>query len=132
MLKDTGTDTARIPVKDFGGGNTMPENTNDFKENQSAYMKDNPGKDINDRPLQNPGRVTASFVLGIASIVLCVAPFMLIAAIVGLLLEKESERMGYYYLQKPAKVLCIIGIVLCSIAIAAIITVIFVLGIISR
>ena len=79
-----------------------------------------------------PGRPVAAFVLGIASIVLCMLPFMLIGAVVGLILEKESERIGWHSLQKPAKILCIIGIVLCSLAILAIITVIFVLGVISR
>ena len=80
----------------------------------------------------SPGRAVAAFVLGIASIVLCGAPFMLIAAIVGLLLEKESERTGSHTLQLPAKILCIIGIVLCSLVIVGILFVILVLGVLSR
>ena len=89
----------------------------------------------NDRNRNNtdtPGRAVAAFVLGIVSIALCGAPFMLIAAIVGLLLEKESERTGYHRLQVPARILCIIGIVLCSLVIAGILCVIFVLGVLSR
>ena len=82
---------------------------------------------------QNPsGRAIAAFVLGIVSVVLCVVPFMLIAAVVGLTLENESERMGYHSLQTPAKVLCILGIVLCGLAIAAIIILVFVFGILAR
>ena len=79
-----------------------------------------------------PGRPIAALVLGIASIVLCVLPFMLIGAVVGLILESESERIGYHSLQKPAKILCIIGIVLCSLAILAVIMFIFVMGVLSR
>ena len=88
--------------------------------------------EYNEIPAAPAGRSVAAFILGIVSIVLCPLPFMLIAAVVGLLLERESERTGYHSLQKPARILCIIGIVLCSLAIAAIITVIFVLGVISR
>ena len=76
-------------------------------------------------------RAVASFVLGICSIVLCAVPIMLIAAVVGLMLEKESERWGYHRYQAPAKVLCIIGIVLCSLAIAAIRAFLFVAGILA-
>ena len=84
-------------------------------------------------PAGNPsGRAIASFVLGIISVVMCVVPFMLIAAIVGLILEKESENMGYHSLQTPAKVLCILGIILCGLAIAAIIILVFVFGILAR
>lgn len=78
------------------------------------------------------GRTAAALILGIASIVLCPLPFMLIAAVVGLWLERESERTGYNSLQKPAKILCIIGIVMCALAIAALALMIFVLGVISR
>ena len=88
--------------------------------------------DYEEIPPAPPGRPTAAFVLGIASIVLCVLPFMLMAGVVGLLLEKESERTGYHCLQKPAKILCIIGIVMCSIAIAAILAGVFIMGILSR
>ena len=81
----------------------------------------------------NPkGRAIAAFVLGIASIVGCIAPFMLVAAVVGLLLEKESERAGEHPLQTAARVLCILGIVLCSIVIVIILVGIFVAGILSR
>ena len=84
-------------------------------------------------PAVNPaGRTIAAFVLGIASVVFCVVPFMLIGAIIGLTLEKESERMGYHNLQTPAKVLCILGIVFCALAIAAIIIFVFVMGILGR
>lgn len=78
------------------------------------------------------GRAKASFVLGIASIVLCVLPFMLVGAVVGLMLEKESEYAGYHHLQKPGKILCTIGTILCSLVIIAIIVLVFVLGVISR
>ena len=77
------------------------------------------------------GRATAAFVMGIASIVLCVIPFMIIAAIVGLTFEKESELLGRHKLQAPARILCIIGIVLCALAIAAIIILVFVMGILA-
>jgi len=50
---------------------------------------------------------------------------------VGLMLEKESERWGYHSYQAPAKVLCIIGIVLCSLAIAAILAFLFTAGILA-
>ena len=79
-----------------------------------------------------PGRPVAAFVLGIASIVLCFLPFMLIGSVVGLILEKESERLGYHQLQQAAKILCIIGIVLDSLVILAIILFVFVMGVISR
>ena len=75
---------------------------------------------------------TASLVLGIISIVLCPVPVMLVAAVVGLMLEKESERWDYHYFQTPARVLCIIGIILCSLAIAGVILFFFVFRILSR
>lgn len=90
----------------------LPENRNEYQENPA-------------------GRTVAAFVLGILSIVLCLVPFMLIGAIVGLLLEKEAERTGFHSLQKPAKVLCIVGIVLCSVVIVIYSVLIFVLGILS-
>ena len=83
-------------------------------------------------PMNPAGRSVASFVLGILSVVLCAVPFMLIAAIVGLILEKESERMGYHSLQTPAKVLCILGIVFCALGMAAIIIFVFIMGILGR
>ena len=86
----------------------------------------------NEVPQAPAGRPIAAFVLGIASIALCVLPFMLIAAVVGLLLERESERTGYHSLQKPAGILCIIGIVLCSLAIVAILGILFVLHVIAH
>ena len=76
-------------------------------------------------------RATAAFVLGIVSIVLCCVPIMLIGSVVGLVLEAESERIGYHKLQLPAKILCIIGTILCSLAIVAIIIIAVVLGVIS-
>ena len=76
--------------------------------------------------------VTASFVLGILSIVLCAVPLMLIGSVIGLMLEKESERWDYHSLQTPAKVLCIIGTVLCSLMIAALIVAYFVFRILSK
>jgi len=76
-------------------------------------------------------RAVASFVLGICSIVLCAVPCMLIAAVVGLMLEKESERWGYHNFQAPAKILCIIGTILCSLAIAAILAILFAAGILA-
>lgn len=77
-------------------------------------------------------RAIASFVLGIASIVLCVAPIMLVAAVVGLMLEKESENLGEHSLQSTAKILCIIGIVLCSVVILALLVALITAGILSR
>ena len=74
----------------------------------------------------------ASLVLGIVSIVLCAVPVMLVAAVIGLMLEKESERWAYHRYQTPARVLCIIGIVMCCLAIAAIIILFFVFRILSR
>ena len=76
-------------------------------------------------------RAVASFVLGICSIILCAVPCMLIAAVVGLMLEKDSVRWGYHRYQAPAKVLCIIGTVLCSLAIAAILAILFAAGILA-
>ena len=78
------------------------------------------------------GRAVTSFILGIVSTVCCVVPIMLVAAVVGLLLERESERMGEHPLQTPARVLCIVGIVLCSIAILVILALVFVAGVVSR
>ena len=78
------------------------------------------------------GRAKASFVLGIASAALCVVPIMLVAAVIGLMLERESERMGEHFLQTPAKVLCIIGIVLCSLVILGILIALLAAGILSR
>lgn len=78
------------------------------------------------------GRTIASFVLGIISIVLCPLPFMLIAAVVGLLLEKEGERTGFHQLQPAARILCIIGIILCSLCICAILVLIFVVGVLRN
>ena len=75
---------------------------------------------------------TASLVLGIVSVVLCVVPVMLVAAVLGLMLEKESERWDYHRFQTPGKVLCIIGIVMCSLAIVGIILLFFVFRILSR
>ncbi|MBQ9033027.1 MAG: hypothetical protein IJ106_16495, partial [Parasporobacterium sp.] len=81
--------------------------------NKAAYKKKNIRLDAG----RAAGRATAAFVLGIASIVLCGIPLMLAAAVVGLSLEKESERWGYHQLQFPAKVLCIIGTILSALAI---------------
>ena len=78
------------------------------------------------------GNAVASLVLGIISIVLCVVPIMLVAAVVGLMLEKESERWDYHPYQAPAKVLCIIGIILSSLAIVVILLAVFVFRILSR
>ena len=75
---------------------------------------------------------TASLVLGIVSIVLCAVPVMLIAAVIGLMLEKESERWAYHRYQTPGKVLCIIGIIMSALAIAGIILLFFVFRILSR
>ncbi len=77
-------------------------------------------------------RSVASFVLGIASVALCVVPIMLVAAVAGLMLEKESQRLGVHPLQKPAKILCIIGIVLCSIVILGLLIALLAAGILSR
>lgn len=76
-------------------------------------------------------RATAAFVLGILSIVLCCVPIMLVGSVVGLVLNAESERIGYHKLQVPARVLCIIGTVMCSLAIIAIIIIAVTLGVIS-
>ena len=78
------------------------------------------------------GRAVASFVLGIASVVLCMVPIMLVGAVVGLMLEKESRRLGEHPLQTPAKILCIVGIVLCSIMILGLLIVLLTAGILSR
>lgn len=103
-------------------------------QNHSNHLKYQYNSSGNDRmiPPAPAGRVIASLVLGIASILLCVVPFMLIAAVIGVTLERESEREGWHKLQKPALILCIIGIILCSLAIAALLVGIFVLGILSR
>lgn len=77
-------------------------------------------------------RAVASFVLGIASVVLCMVPIMLVAAVIGLMLEKESQRLGRHTLQMPAKVLCIIGIVLCSAVILGLLITLLAAGILSR
>ena len=76
-------------------------------------------------------RATAAFVLGILSIVFCCVPIMLVGSVVGLVLNGESERIGYHKLQLPAKILCIIGTVLCSLAIIAIIIIAVALGVLS-
>ena len=82
---------------------------------------------------ENPaGKSIASFVLGIVSIVFFAVPVMLIAAVVGLLLERESERIGYHSLQPAARILCIVGIVLCSCAIVGFLVLIFIVGILAR
>lgn len=78
------------------------------------------------------GRAKASFGLGIASIVLCMVPLMLVAAVVGLMMVNESERAGFHRLQKPGKILCIIGVVLCSLVIIGIIVSAVSIGVISR
>ena len=78
------------------------------------------------------GRSIAAFILGIASIVLCVLPIMLVAAVVGLSLERDSELDGFHKLQYPARILNIIGIVLCSAVIVLILILIFVVGILAR
>lgn len=78
------------------------------------------------------GRAKASFGMGIASIVLCFFPLMLVAAVGGLMLERESERAGYHRLQFPGKILCIIGVVFCSLVIIAIIALAVSLGLISQ
>ena len=103
-------------------GETMAEDNNNTVEyeNKTEY-----------RTVSPAGRATAAFALGIASIVLCVIPFMIIAAIVGLTFERESEMLGYHKLQTPARILCIIGIVMCALAIAAIIILVFVMGILG-
>ena len=111
----------------------MPDNikeekkTHNNKESRETAQK----RQYEQIPPAPPGRPIAAFVLGIASIALCPLPFMLIAAVAGLLLEKESERTGYHKLQKPARILCVTGIVLCSVAIAVIITALIVLKVIS-
>ena len=96
----------------------------EYKNDGNNYMEK--------APADPAGRAVAAFVLGIVSVALCVLPFMLIAAIVGLTLEKESEHMGYHSLQIPAKVLCILGIVLCGMAIAAVLILVFVFGVLAR
>ena len=96
----------------------------EYNNNGDKYMEEAPA---------NPaGRAVAAFVLGIVSVAMCMLPFMLIAAIVGLTLEKESEHMGRHSLQTPAKVLCILGIVLCGLAIAVVLILVFVFGVLAR
>lgn len=56
---------------------------------------------------------------------------MLVGSVVGLVLNGESERIGYHKLQLPARILCIIGTVLCSLAIIAIIIIAVALGVLS-
>ena len=56
---------------------------------------------------------------------------MLVGSVIGLVLNAESERIGYHKLQVPARVLCIIGTVMCSLAIIAIIIIAVTLGVIS-
>lgn len=97
----------------------MPANNHSRAQQEQVYIQ------------QASVRAVASFVLGICSIVLCAVPIMLIGAVVGLMLEKESERWGYHRYQAPAKVLCIIGIVLCSLSIAAILAILFAAGILA-
>jgi len=77
-------------------------------------------------------RAVTSFVLGIVSVVLCALPIMLVAAVVGLMMVRESQRLGEHALQTPAKILCIIGIVLCSLVILALLAALFTAGILSR
>ena len=91
-------------------------------------------REITEQQLQQKAsaRAVASFVLGILSVVLCGIPIMLVAAVVGLMTEKESERFGYHRFQAPARILCIIGIVLCSLAIIGLLLGFFVLGVLSR
>ena len=73
-----------------------------------------------------------SFVLGMISVVCCPIPIMLVAAVAGLLLERESEHLGEHHLQKPARILCILGIILCSMIILAILVFVLTAGILSR
>lgn len=101
-----------------------------LKQQRSEPVYDNPSAERQTE--RGTGRTIAAFVLGIASIAVCFAPFMLIAAVVGLLLEKDAEREGYHHLQRPARILCIIGIILCSLVIIAIIVVLLTAGILSR
>ncbi|MCF0228803.1 MAG: hypothetical protein HUJ76_03810 [Parasporobacterium sp.] len=81
---------------------------------------------------ENPaGKAVAALVLGILSIVFCALPIMLVGAVVGLMLERDSKRIGFHHLQSPAKVLCIVGCVLCSIVIIAIIAAVLAMGILA-
>ena len=131
--EDESADTAqRISLHKSRRRRYMPENTDNKEIKNNTIMEASAEETYEEIPMAPAGRPTAAFVLGIASIVLCVLPFMLIGAVVGLMLEKESEHTGYHRLQKPAKILCIIGIVLCCLAIAVILGIVFALGIISR
>ena len=71
------------------------------------------------------GTSVASFVLGVASLALCVAPFMLVAAVVGLCLNSESKKRGTHSLQTAGMVLNIIAVVLSSISICIILGILF-------
>ena len=83
------------------------------------------------KPADPSSKTITAFVFGIASILLCFIPIMLVVAVLGIMTERDSEILGYHRLQTPARILCIIGTVLCSVVIVAIIIVVLALGVIS-